>query len=70
LIYENRFGLVRIILRLSSDDFEKLKVGHENFNFSPFPKNDTWYQLYLDNSFTDKQQILDIFNSSLKEVSK
>lgn len=64
LVYENRFGLVRIIIKLDCDYAKELMTKHELFKESKFPGGGNFYQFYLDNSFTEKEEVKSIFDSS------
>ena len=57
MIYENRFGLVRVILRLDDDTAKDLSKIHPNIIRSKFPMGFFWYQVYLDDTFYKKSEI-------------
>ena len=64
MVYENRFGLVRIILRLDAETATKVKENHESLKVSRFPIGPFWYQFYFDDSFYKKSEVKWIFERS------
>lgn len=60
MIFENRFKLVRLVLKLSKDEYDEVKNQHSNISKAKFPVTGSWYNLYLDNSFVSEEELLNI----------
>ena len=63
MVYENRFGLVRVIVKLEKEYGDELVRKHIKFVKSAFPATNNWYQFYLDESFTSTDELKDIISN-------
>lgn len=63
MVYQNRFGLVRVIVKLNKEYGDNLAQKHEKFVKSAFPITNDWYQFYLDDSFTSLDELIDIIKT-------
>jgi len=61
LVYENSFGLVRVVVRINKDVFCEHCGEHKLFTKAKFPIGKDWYQFYLDDSFNSEHQLKEIF---------
>ena len=61
LVYENSFGLVRVVVRINKDVFCEHCEEHKLFTKAKFPIGKDWYQFYLDDSFNSEHQLKEIF---------
>jgi len=61
LVYENSFGLVRVVVRINKDVFCEHCGEHKLFTKAKFPIGKDWYQFYLDDSFASEYQLKEIF---------
>lgn len=70
MIYENRFGLLRCVVKLENNYAKIIAKRHINFHKAKFPIGANWFEFYFDNSFTSKSEVLDIFTQSRLFVRK
>jgi len=66
LIFENRFGLLRLILKIEEKDYETIKESHYRISPSNFPKGGMWYTLYLDETFSSLEELYNCLDTALK----
>ncbi len=64
MVYENRFGLVRVLVKLEKEVGDELVNLHANFTKASFPITSNWYQFYLDETFSSIDELKDIVNKS------
>lgn len=60
MVYENRFGLVRVLVKLDKEVGDELVKLHHNFTKASFPITSNWYQFYLDDTFSYIDELKDI----------
>jgi len=70
LVYENSFGLVRVVIRTEREVFEKNFANHLSFTKARFPIGKYWYQFYLDKSFDSKEELMKIIKLVKDNVNK
>jgi len=69
-VYEEENGTVLLLIKTSKDHAKKLSKSHKNVNFSKFPKTkeNDWYSVVLDDSFTQKD-VEDMYDEIINNIS-
>lgn len=70
LVYENSFGLVRVVIRIDKKTFEDTFAKHLSFTKARFPIGKDWYQFYLDRSFESEDELKKIIKLVKDNVDK
>ena len=70
LVFENSFGLVRVVIRIDKKTFEDNFANHLSFTKARFPIGKDWYQFYLDRSFQSEDELKKIVKLVKDNVSK
>ena len=70
LVFENSFGLVRVVIRIDKKTFEDNFANHLSFTKARFPIGKDWYQFYLDRSFESEEELKKIVKLVKDNVSK
>jgi len=70
LVYENSFGLVRVVIRIDKKTFEDNFPHHISFTKARFPIGKDWYQFYLDRTFESEEELKKIIKLVKDNVEK